>query len=277
MKRRGFTLTELLVAIAIIGVLATLLLGALSAGLASARTAACLANASQTGKAWLQCVNSTASGTVGLSGPTLHQVQDSSGGNWTDKIAASAGGEHGIFKCPLQANSAKDAYGFGMNPTVGAEWGYLYGFFFGGYTLMPTDTRPRPLTLVKHPDRTLIVCESGTITAATRDLASSRWREDGAADWKPYVAFNLYDKTSAEAAAAAAITHGYNWGNTVPDHLTGGAICGSMGWDQSVRAVARHSGKCTTVFVDAHVEALEIGKLTDPAWNSDDCLFDNQK
>jgi prepilin-type N-terminal cleavage/methylation domain-containing protein len=53
LRRRAFTLVELLVVIAIIAILAALLLPALSAAKAKARQAACLNNIKQLQTAWL--------------------------------------------------------------------------------------------------------------------------------------------------------------------------------------------------------------------------------
>lgn len=271
-RKGGFTIVELMVVVAILAILAGLLMAAASGGGAAARETACVNQVGQLMKAWRQCVNDAPiTGVPGMQGFLLPRVQDPDGKTWVDMLLPYLGGSDATLHCPA-ATGAGSARGYGMNPLAAASWTYANGFFGQGFLLTPGETRQRPLGLIAKPAETAVLCDSATVTDATKDKAPEQWEEDSAAAWKPYVAFSLTDTTSKWATSmGSSITHGYDWGNTVP--LSG---VGAMGWDGRVRAVGRHRGACVTGFADAHAAAVPVGKLVLPQWGSPDCLFDNQ-
>jgi hypothetical protein len=270
--KRNLSMVELLVVMTVLAVLAGLIFVGVSRGLDSARAAQCLSNMSQTGKAWLQCVqDSPMESKTGSRGFSLPKVQEPDGTTWVETLEKYSG-DVGIFCCPLQANTGDDAYGCAMNPLVGARWLYGPNMFGYGYLLTAGENRPRPLGLIQRPSQTVVICESGYVSDDTLSLSPEQWREDGSQPWQPYVAFNLTDTTSQEALNLGAINHGYDWGNTVP-----GVALGGITWDGHYRALGRHSSACSASMADGSVKKLKIGELVLPQFASQECIFDNQR
>lgn len=267
----GFTIVELLVVVAVIGILAGILMTALMGAMRQADETVCMNNQKQIIVAWLmRAEDSQTTQNVGQTGANAPKVQTDSGDTWADTLETYVGGNRDLYKCPRQIDESESAYGFGMNPLIGGIWYYTHGMFGGGYLLTPGETRARPLSLVYNPGGTILLADTGWVTADTKDLASTAWMEE-ANGWKPYTAYNLTDTTSSDATSIAPINHGYDWGNSVP--MTG---VNAMGWEERVRAVPRHDGTCNTGYVDGHVTSTAIRAVTDPQWAAPACLFDNQ-
>ncbi len=270
-RQRGFSLVEVLVVTAIIAILAGILLTALSSGSASARQAACVQNNSQLMKAWQLCVNQSPITEVpGAQGYSVPKVQNEDGTTWVDTLSPFLGDNTNVLYCP--SHEAEKKYSYGMNPLAGASWTYAAGYFGQGYLLTPEETRARPFSMINNPAGTLILCDAGQITDASKDNQPPEWQEDLSASWKPYVAFSVTDHSSTwYKQTGLAVTYGYDWGSSVP--LSG---VGAMGWNGLVRALGRHEGRVVCGFADGKVAALPIVGVVSHDWGSEMCLFDNQ-
>ncbi len=263
--QRKLTLIELLVVFFIV----MLLIGGgaylISGAIGTARTISCSDNLKVQGVALITVIHETPlTGIPGLRGFAMPKVQDSAGGTWKDQLTRTAGVSENVFLCP--AGNFRDQPAFGMNPLAGAVWSYTRQMFYGGFLLMPGETRPCNVDLIKAPSRTLILTEAGSISNTA--AAPADWVE-AQADWQPYAALPFSDPSPKNGGKG--FNYGYDWGNTAPGNCRGG-----MKWDPNRRPLPRHATRCNTLFLDNHAETMEMPRLVSPTWGSAGCLFGNQ-
>lgn len=267
MKWRSFTIIELTV----VGFIVLLLAGGLSyiiiGALSHARTVECANNLKMQGMAMLQAVQaSPITGIPGLKGYNLPKAQDSAGKNWVEVLQELGGATEGTFRCTGALNAEDPSYG--LNPLAGAKWDYPRQMLYGGFILLPGETRPCNKELIKHPERTLIVSDAATVDASADTAPPEVWREIEA-PWLPYVALPLIDTISN--TYGNRFDFGYDWGNTAP-----GNSRGALKWEQYRRPIGRHSTRCNALFLDGHAATLEIHKIIAPQWGSADSIIGNQ-
>ena len=98
-KRRGFTLVELLVVIAVIAVLAALLLPALASSKIRAQQTSCLSNVKQLALAGLMYLNDNSQRGFPFNGPTLPNYDPNSALEWPYALT-NYGATDGVRVCP---------------------------------------------------------------------------------------------------------------------------------------------------------------------------------
>lgn len=265
MIRRGLTVVELAVVMVILVVLIAGGAYMIVNALATARALGCADNLKVLGVALQTTVHETPiTGIPGLRGNALPKVQDAAGVTWKDELTRKGGATDNAFLCPESA--MRDRPSFGMNPLAGAMWSYPRGMFYGGFLLLPGETRPCNVDLIRAPARTIIVTDAGRVV--NESDAPAIWTEQ-AADWQPYVALPFSDPKPHNGGKG--FEYGYDWGNTAP-----GSTLGGMKWDPLRRPLPRHASRCNTLFLDGHAETLEMPRIVAPAWGSPECLSGNQ-
>ena len=132
LRDSGFTLIELLTVIAIIGILAAILIPAVSSSRENGRRAYCMNNMNQLGKALLMY--------AGDHNDYLPGIPDNSASVWDIELMPYIGFATNLFICPsdpylssMPANEAPRTYSCN-----GADSGYGTGFPFGNYNLNPS-------------------------------------------------------------------------------------------------------------------------------------------
>lgn len=181
-RRRFFTLVELLVVIAIIAILAGMLLPALSASRASARTAGCLGNLRQLTlgalaysadhQGWV--VSSTAGGSTWLA--ALQPYACGGTGAAVSYTARGSEREYGVFACPAEAvgfgnfsdglyyysHYAHNALGFGYNSAArGKQRSSPY--------------YPRHESALLEPSKAVLFMDQGKLSTPSIDWVASSY------------------------------------------------------------------------------------------------------
>jgi prepilin-type N-terminal cleavage/methylation domain-containing protein/prepilin-type processing-associated H-X9-DG protein len=120
-RRNGFTMIELLVGLAIVGVLAAVLLSALSGVKDKAETALCSQNLKQIGVAVLTFAGENEGFCPMAGGSVPHGSTDSTTGkpSWTEQLEPVLGEDRKVFRCPGSARALAN------NKT--------YGYFLGAH------------------------------------------------------------------------------------------------------------------------------------------------
>lgn len=169
--RRGFTLVELLVVTAIIGVLISLVLPALADGLARGRAVACQSNLRQQGLALQGFALDDSAGLL----PYGHNGQPGGASrswvdtlqNWLDSQSADVQSKGPIFRCPAARGPQAKQHAFSCHkfllPLVTDE-GRVLGGSFGGYTV-------RRLTLydLRRPSEMMLTADATQMNANAAD------------------------------------------------------------------------------------------------------------
>lgn len=149
--KRAFTLIELLIVIAIIGILASMLLPALKSARDNAKGLACLNNLKQLGNANLMYVNDCDDALpFSRTDRKLWDYQLMPYLNYTQDVAqASANGNFSVFHCPTVTAS-----GYGVSKYMWKDYGYNYYITAdpaaGGFTY-------RKLNNFKNTSNTLLI------------------------------------------------------------------------------------------------------------------------
>jgi prepilin-type N-terminal cleavage/methylation domain-containing protein/prepilin-type processing-associated H-X9-DG protein len=285
--RRGFTLVEMLVVIAIIVTLAGLVLPAIMAARSSASSAQCQSNLRQLGLAVLQYQTQNGSfpqyraeyppitNAYGVNRPRWQWIMASFMGGWAqnpDALVAAGNADPTYTNVPLDNKllicPAMDASsGFVLSIRNGS-YGYNFGYLGNNRTMVDGDnstpTLYYPVNSVKEPTRTIAFGDSrgGMIPhgghSMTLDPPHMVIRFDGQSVNSPY----WQQPWFGGAYASGVGPGGYNpYG---PDEGTP---------DIQVPfspAEARHGGRANVVFLDGHTESLSLvnlGYVLDAAGN----------
>jgi prepilin-type N-terminal cleavage/methylation domain-containing protein len=177
-NRGGFSLIELMIIIAIIGILIALLLPALSRAKAKAARTACINNQKQLAVALLLYTERDAGGCFPATNLSANVSTDVRGRRISNNISVSygffiapeLGGQTRVFQCP--ADTFTDAGKWGIVKLSDyKEWGTSYGFNGQNF---PTNVPPPysglagvPLKRVARPERTVLTYDSPVLRGYT--------------------------------------------------------------------------------------------------------------
>ena len=283
-QRRGFTLVEMLVVIAIIVTLIGLLLPAIQAARSAAQSTQCQSNLRQLGLAITEYRDQNGAypqyraeyppitNAYGVYRPRWQWIMASQLGGWAqnpDVITAAGTADttytnvpldNKIFVCPSMSSSSISSGN--VIPDVqsirNGSYGYNFGYLGNNRTLVDGDnTTPTlryPVTSVKEPGRTIAFGDSrgGSMPhgghSMTLDPPHMVVRNDKLSVNSPYWQQPFFGGYSSGVGPAGVNPYGPDEGTsdiTVPFSP----------------AEARHAGKANVVFLDGHVESLSLATL----------------
>ena len=233
-EQRAFTLIELLVVIAIIGILASLLLPALSSARATAKKAACIGNLKQAGLAILMYSDDYNGKSPLTKGPlTLNGV--SAEFPWpaflipyTQQIKARA---DVVFICPVRTLPLTSTTFEGGSRTYAANPLVFGGPYNGGnFSTFP----PIKLTEVRRPSDVILIADSGQVTG--NNGSSESW-------------FQGYPFSQHSLPSGVKLTDVVTSSQTDNDETPAG------------RLRYRHNRIANALMTDGHAEGIQLGSL----------------
>ena len=168
-RARAFTLMELLVAIALVGVLFTLLGPVLVKAKAKAQELHCLNNTRNLGVAHSLYASDhndhLAPHAVFRPPPPNPLVPHPQITFWPDLLKTYAGDDR-HFRCPCMKSLPERGIGYGMNLTV------------AGAFLVPSEGQTPHESQVRHPSQTILFGDAAFVTRETMFLPPTQWQED---------------------------------------------------------------------------------------------------
>jgi prepilin-type N-terminal cleavage/methylation domain-containing protein/prepilin-type processing-associated H-X9-DG protein len=234
----GFTLVELLVVVAVIGLLAMLLMPIAGSALRSAGTANCKSNVHQIAAAFVMYMRQHSnfmppSGSPGAKPPLRFP-------RWYKNLEVFAD-DAGVFRCSAKKQAA---VGYGLNHMwCGPDQVY-------GHT-SAMNNRSKLFDYVNNPSKTVIICDTGVVQ--NPDASVDVWTEKVGSNVNGCVRFP-YDNKPGEPGE-------YKWYNKDPR-----------------RPFPRHSGRNTVcMFFDGHIETIPTSDILDDLWDEPGCIYDNER
>jgi len=277
-RRAGFTLVEMLIVIAIITLLMGLLLPAISAARASARSLQCQSNLRQLGLACIQYRDTNGAypqyraeyppitNAFGVQRPRWQWILASQLGGWAqnpDVIRAAGPADptytnvpldNKIFVCPAMDSSSSDALSI-----RNGSYGYNFGYLGNNRTMVDGDnstpTLRYPVRDVKEPMRTIAFGDSrgGNIPhgghSMTLDPPHMVVRNDRQSVNSPYWQQAYFNGAFSSGMGPAGVNP-YGPDEGTPDITV-----------PFSPVEARHAGRGNVVFLDGHVESRTLADL----------------
>ena len=166
--RRNFTLTELLIVIAIIAILAGLLLAALSSSRERARLAQCISNTKNISMMHMIYVNSSGGFFCPAWDASLDSWESSAnhrGSGILARLVPESGANKGrVFECP----SAKSSLYTNLAWTARyAGYGMNYQLSFADPSAQPPNYRPCRIMQVKNPSKLILLSDAACFLAGS--------------------------------------------------------------------------------------------------------------
>ena len=195
MRRRGFTLMELLIVIAIIALLVSILLPAITRAREMASRTVCLSNIRQLQLGWLAYANEhkghfcttglsvarTYQGLGGLGGGWLsaHDLQNANAVDFPDSRLWPYVHDINVYYCPNDTRPVKGASdptfpgsgslaSYGMNALMGGAYISGDNLFDVTYSTTPQPQLMTRLTQIRHPESTFVFIEVSPIAGSPR-------------------------------------------------------------------------------------------------------------
>lgn len=246
-SRRGFTLVELLVVVAVIAILASLLTPSVLRSMKSAKAAECTSNLGQLAAAQVMY----AAHYEGFLAPTGYSGQPNPAKNvyrfpsWHQNLADFLNTNREVFRCSAKRRTQ---IGYGLNHI----WAEGPDQIFGEGVAM--NNTSKQLSQARNPSGTLIFCDSGKVTNVDHENGvyppPEKWLEN---DGNGVVIVFPFD--NVYGVEEGAYTYFFT----------------SMKWP-----VPRHPGAKTNVaFLDRHVEGIANRDIVDDLWREPGCIYDN--